>query len=266
MKLSVGFSPCPNDTFIFDAIVNKKIDTKGFDFEFHIEDVETLNKRAFNQELDITKLSFHTYLYLISKYSLLNSGSALGNNCGPILISKTYFPLSEINHQTIGIPGRYTTANLLLSLAFPNVVNKTEMLFSDIEDAIIKGKTDAGVIIHENRFTYEKRGLKKIIDLGEWWETETGLPLPLGGIVIKKTFSTEVAANINDIIKRSVEFALDNPASSEKFIEQYAREMDKRVRWEHIKLYVNQYTVDLGKTGREAVDALLKKAKDILPV
>ena len=172
-KLSIGFSPCPNDCFIFDALVHKKIDTEGLDFEMVMEDVEALNNRAFKNELDITKLSFNAYLYVQQNYILLKSGSALGFNCGPLLVCKpNKHSTFNIQHSTfqIAIPGKYTTANFLLSLAYPDAKNKIEMVFSEIEEAVLSGKVEAGLIIHEGRFTYEKKGLKKIIDLGEYWE------------------------------------------------------------------------------------------------
>ena len=191
MKLTLGFSPCPNDTFIFDAMVHHKIDTEGLEFEVVMEDVEELNQRAFAHELDITKLSFHAYAYLINRYVLLSAGSALGNNCGPLLIAKKEMSEKEINNSKIAIPGKFTTANFLLGLAYPKAQNKIPVLFSEIEEAILSGKVDAGLVIHETRFTYHERGLVKIIDLGEYWEGDTGLPIPLGGIVVKRGLSTE---------------------------------------------------------------------------
>ena len=186
MNFTLGFSPCPNDCFIFDALVHKKIDTQGIDFTLVMEDVEALNNRAFQSELDITKLSYHAFIYLTNTYNLLNSGSELGFNCGPLLIQNSKNKITDINTASIAIPGKYTTANFLLSLAFPNAKNKKEMLFSDIENALLLNKIDAGLIIHENRFTYQEKGLEKIIDLGEFWESLIHAPIPLGGIVIKK--------------------------------------------------------------------------------
>ena len=192
-KLTLGFSPCPNDCFIFDALIHSKIDTEGLDFEVLMEDVETLNRKAFsalseneNSSLHITKLSYHAYAYLTKPYVLLDAGSALGNNCGPLLISKNTYGREDIEKLKIAIPGKYTTANFLLSLAFPKALKKTELAFSEIENAILHDEFDAGLIIHENRFTYAKKGLKKIIDLGEFWEELTQMPIPLGGIVINR--------------------------------------------------------------------------------
>lgn len=262
-KLTLGFSPCPNDCFIFDALIHDKIDTEGLTFEVLMEDVETLNQKAFRAELDITKLSFHAYAFLTKPYQLLNAGSALGNNCGPILISKNENISnlkSQISNLTIAIPGNYTTANFLLSLAFPDAKNKTEMLFSDIEEAVLSGKADAGLIIHENRFTFEQKRLKKIIDLGEYWETLTKAPIPLGGIVIKRNVTDELKHKINRVLRKSVEFAFANPKSSFTFVKAHAQEMSEEVIYKHIDLYVNNYSVDLGIEGKNAVQLLFDKA------
>ncbi|TLD40719.1 MAG: Menaquinone via futalosine step 4 [Candidatus Jettenia ecosi] len=261
MRLTLGFSPCPNDTFIFDALVNKKIDTEGLSFELTIADVEKLNKLAFQYSLDITKVSYYAYACLMQDYIVLDAGSALGNNCGPLLISKPENQNSKIEGLTIAIPGKYTTANFLLSLAFPEAMNKIEMLFSDIENAILQNNVDAGLIIHENRFTYQDKGLIKIIDLGEYWEVETGLPIPLGGIVIKRSLPSAISQKVNRILRKSVEYALANPASSQEYVRQYAQEMAENVRKQHIQLYVNNYSISLGNTGRNAVKTLFKWAQ-----
>jgi len=262
MKLSLGFSPCPNDTFIFDAMIHQKIDTEGLDFEVIMEDVEQLNLMAFSKKLDITKLSYHAFAYALEDYALLNSGSALGNNCGPLLIAKK--PLSDevIKKAKIAIPGKFTTANFLLSLAFPENHNKVEMLFSKIEDAVLSEKVDAGLIIHENRFTYTAKGLVKLIDLGEFWESSTRLPIPLGGIVVKRSLPISVQQKVDRVLKRSVEFALNNPKQTLDFVSQYAQEMDEKVMFQHIELYVNNYTVDLGNTGKKAVQQLFETANE----
>jgi 1,4-dihydroxy-6-naphthoate synthase len=261
MKLTLGISPCPNDTFIFDAMVNNKIDMEGMSFELVITDVEKLNKLAFQHALDITKLSYYAYAHVIKDYVLLHAGSALGNNCGPLLISKP--GNQELIHErlTIAIPGKYTTANFLLSLAFPRATNKVEMLFSDIENAIMQDKVDAGVIIHENRFTYQDKGLIKIMDLGEYWESQTRLPIPLGGIAMKRNIPSEIARKVNRLLRKSVEYASANPASSGAFVKHYAQEMDETVRNQHIQLYVNNYSVDLGNIGKKAVTTLFAWAR-----
>lgn len=260
MNFSLGFSPCPNDCFIFDALIHHKIDTQGIDFTVVMEDVEALNNRAFKQELDITKLSYHAFLYLTYEYALLNSGSALGFNCGPLLVKKTGAVVENINAAIIAIPGKYTTANFLLSLAFPNAKNKKEMLFSDIESAVLTNKVDTGLLIHENRFTYQEKGLEKIMDLGEYWESLIQAPIPLGGIVVKRSIDNKLQRTIDALIKQSVEFAFANPESCMAFVKEHAQEMSEEVMKKHIALYVNQFTIDLGIVGKKAVQLLIDKA------
>ena len=266
MKLSIGFSPCPNDTFIFDAMVHGKIDTEGLEFEVFMGDVEELNQKAFNAELAVTKLSYHALGYLLDKYALLNSGSALGQNCGPLLIQRKEGGLNSIDtlsNAKIAIPGKYTTANFLLSLAYPNAKNKIEVLFSDIEEMVLDGEVDAGLIIHENRFTYSERGLEKIRDLGEFWEELSASPIPLGGIVVKRDFPIEIQQKVDRVLRKSVEYAFANPKASGDFVQRHAQEMDPDVMQQHIDLYVNEYSIDLGEKGRSAVTLLFKKAVDL---
>ncbi|MBL7960230.1 1,4-dihydroxy-6-naphthoate synthase [bacterium] len=262
--LTVGYSTCPNDTFIFDAMIHGKIDTEDLRFEPELADVENLNMCAFKQELDISKLSYHAYLFLRDQYALLNSGSALGHNCGPLLICKNDVNVRELPPARIGIPGKYTTANLLLMLYLKKRINAKNFLFSDIETALLNEEIDAGVIIHENRFTYEAKGLKKIQDLGEFWESRTKLPIPLGGIAVKKQFSFDLQQKIDRILKRSIQFAFDNPESSREYVRKHAQEMSDDVMRSHIALYVNKYTLDLGKTGHTAVERLLTESTGIL--
>ena len=261
MELSIGFSPCPNDTFIFDAMIHGKIDTLGLSFRVVMADVEELNRLAFNADLDITKLSYHAMGHLLDTYDLLNAGSALGRNCGPLLIAKKGFDISTINQAKIAIPGRYTTANFLLGMAFPDAKDRKEMLFSDIEYAVLNDEVDVGLIIHENRFTYQDKGLVKLIDLGEYWEDKTGLPIPLGGIAIKKNIKQEVKQKIDDVLRRSIEYAFLHPKESLPFIKENAQEMDEAVMYSHINLYVNDYSLDLGEEGRKAVDLLFANVK-----
>jgi 1,4-dihydroxy-6-naphthoate synthase len=267
MQLTLGFSPCPNDTFIFDAMIHGKIDTEGIDFRVVMEDVENLNQKAFRGDLDITKLSYHAYAYLTEKYVLLDAGSALGNNCGPLLISKKNIQNIPLSELTVVIPGKYTTANFLFSLAYPSVIHKKEMVFHEIEDAVLRGEVDAGVIIHENRFTYAQKGLKKVIDLGEYWEGATGMPIPLGGIVVKRNLPDEIKLKINRIMQRSVRYAFDNPSASKEFVKQNAQEMDEHIIKQHIDLYVNSYTENLGVIGKKAVNFFFETAieKKIIP-
>lgn len=267
MKLTLGFSPCPNDTFIFDAMIHGKIDTEGLEFEVSLGDVEELNTKAFAGQLDITKLSYHAFGYCLNDYKLLHAGSALGNNCGPLLIAKQDMTPEEVNRSEIAIPGKYTTANFLLSLAYPDAQNKTEVLFSDIEEQVIKDKVGAGLIIHENRFTYQEKGLRKIIDCGEYWEETYKLPIPLGGIVVKKSLPTDIQQKVNRVMARSVRFALDNPEQARDYVKAHAQEMEESVMYSHINLYVNEYTANLGKKGRKAIQTMFRVAreKQIIP-
>ena len=260
MKLTLGYSPCPNDCFIFDAMVHGKIDTEGLEFEVVMEDVEALNQRAFKSELDITKLSFHAFLYVQENYILLKSGSALGFNCGPLLVQGSKFKVQSLDEARIAIPGKNTTANFLLSLAYPNAKNKTEVLFSEIEQGVLDGKYDAGLIIHESRFTYEHKGLKKIVDLGEYWESLIHAPIPLGGIVARRSFDNELLQKINRVIRKSVEYAYANTPDVMPYVKAHAQEMSEEVMKKHIGLYVNEFSIDLGMKGKEAVDILFKKA------
>ncbi len=262
LRLSLGFSPCPNDCFMFDAIVHRRIDLEGLEFEVRMADVEALNRDAFAGGIDITKLSYHAFAYCADRYALLDAGSALGRNCGPLLISKRPITQEEIalGRLRIAIPGRYTTANFLLGLAFPAATDRTELVFSEIEPALLRGDFDAGLIIHENRFTYEAHGLRKIIDLGEFWESETGLPIPLGGIVVKRTLPLEVQQTVDRVLRRSVEHAFAHRDVTLPFVRAHAQEMSDEVMFKHIDLYVNQFSVSLGVEGRRAVEALFARA------
>jgi 1,4-dihydroxy-6-naphthoate synthase len=269
MKLTLGFSPCPNDTFIFDALIHHKIDTEGLEFEVSYDDVETLNQKALRGELDITKLSFHAFAYVANQYALLDAGSALGFGVGPLLISKNHFDgENDAELQTpnsklrVGIPGKYTTANFLLGIAYPHLQNKQELVFSEIESALLSKQIDLGLIIHENRFTYQDKGLTKIVDLGDYWEKLTGCAIPLGGIVINRNLDREVQLKVNRLIRQSVEFAFAHPKSGIDFIRQHAQAMEESVMYKHIELYVNKYSINLGEEGRKAVDTLFKLAQE----
>ncbi len=264
--LSLGFSPCPNDTFIFDAMVHQKIDTEGLNFEITLGDVEELNDKAFNQELDITKLSYHAMAFCLDNYQLLHSGSALGSGVGPLLISREQLSIEQVNAAKIAIPGKYTTANFLLSMAYPNAQSKEEVLFSEIEKMVLDGRADAGLIIHENRFTYAEKGLNKIIDLGDFWEKESGGLIPLGGIVIRRNFDKELQQKVDRVLRRSIEFAKADPSASKEYVKQHAQEMSDGVTQQHIDLYVNEFSIDLGEQGRKAVENLFSVAieKDII--
>jgi 1,4-dihydroxy-6-naphthoate synthase len=261
MKLSLGFSSCPNDTFMLDAIVHEKIDTSPFNFEYIIEDIETLNKRALNNELDVSKLSFYTYLKIRDSYKLLDSGCALGHNCGPLLIGNTTLDEDQIISGPIAIPGQFTTANLLFSLRYPEATNKSVLIFSEIEDAILCDKVKGGVIIHENRFTYAEKGLEATIDLGEFWESTYRSPIPLGGFFANSRLEDGVSSRFSDILKESINFAFNNPGSSRDFVKYHAQEMDDHVIDQHIRLYVNKYSLDLGETGLMAIRHLQAAAQ-----
>ena len=266
MKLTLGFSPCPNDTFIFDALIHHKIDTEGLEFEVSFDDVETLNQKVFRAELDISKISFHAYAYALENYLLLNSGSALGFGVGPLLISKNpEFSTSNIESENlkVAIPGKYTTANFLLGLALPKLTNKISSTFSDIEGLLLQEKVDLGLIIHENRFTYQEKGLHKIIDLGEFWEEKTNNPIPLGGIVINRKIDLEIQRKVDRVLKKSVEYAFAHPQSGIDFIKSHAQEMDEAIMYKHIDLYVNKYSVQLGEEGRSAIQTLFDQALEL---
>jgi 1,4-dihydroxy-6-naphthoate synthase len=267
MKLTLGFSPCPNDTFIFDAMVHGRIDTEGLQFQYFLADVEELNRRAFASEVDITKISFNAYAHTAKGYLILDAGSALGYHNGPLLISKSRIVASELKNKRIAIPGKYTTANLLFSIAYPEATDKTEYLFSDIERALLENEVDAGLIIHETRFTYHKRGLHKIADMGEYWEGLTGHPIPLGTIVIKRTLPEDIQMKINRIVRRSIEYAYKDSFASYDFVSSNAREMDSSVMNKHIKLYVNEFSLALGAKGKSAIMELFSIAleKGVIP-
>ena len=272
-SLTIGFSPCPNDTFIFDALVHGKIDTEGLEFDVYLGDVEDLNQKAFHQELDITKISYHAFGHLTNDYVLLDTGSALGKGCGPILVKSSKDCLPELvegnnlSNLKIAIPGKFTTANFLLSIAHPEAKNKVEMLFSNIEKAVLNNDVDAGLLIHENRFTYQDRGLEKIIDLGEYWEKTTGALIPLGGIIIKRNLPAEIIKKVNRLLRKSIEYAFDNPESPLTYMQENAQEMDKKVMMQHVELYVNKYSLDLGGEGRNAITQMfnLAQQKGIIP-
>jgi 1,4-dihydroxy-6-naphthoate synthase len=253
--IPIGFSPCPNDTFIFDALVNNKIDTGNLQFEPVLEDVQTLNQWALQDKLMVTKLSYGVWPLVQKNYNLLNSGSALGSGVGPLLITNNELGMSNIEQQLIAIPGENTTAHLLFSLAYPNAKNKVFLRYDEIENFVLQGK-GVGVIIHENRFTYETKGLQKITDLGDYWEKETGFPIPLGGIVVKKTVQPIIQQQIDMLIKQSIEFAFSNYPQLNDYIRSHAQEMSEDIMRKHIDLYVNNYSLDLGEKGRAAVEKL----------
>ena len=267
MELSLGFSPCPNDTFIFDALVNKKIDTQGIDFKVYLEDVQTLNEWALAGKLAVSKISYGVLPLLLHQYKVLNSGGALGKGVGPLLISKQAIHANEVaayvQKAKVAIPGVNTTAHLLFSLAFPKASNKQFMVFNQIEDAVLSGKTDAGVIIHENRFTYQEKGLQKLIDLGAFWEEQLQVPIPLGGIIAHQSIGQTTALLIDQLITQSVEYAFAHYPQLTDYTKLHAQEMSEDVMRKHIDLYVNNYSIHLGEEGKKAVFQLLKVYQSI---
>jgi 1,4-dihydroxy-6-naphthoate synthase len=254
MKLTLGFSPCPNDTFIFDALVNKKIDSEGLDFEVVLEDIETLNKWSSEDKLDITKLSFPAFFENLQYYIALPSGGALGNGVGPLLVAKKHMERNEINSSKVTIPGEKTTANFLFSFAFPNAKDRFPVLFSTIEQTVLNGDADLGLLIHENRFTYHQRGLVKIMDLGEYWQQQTGLPIPLAPIAIKRNIDQSIQQQVGKLIRKSVEYAFANYPFIAPYVKQHSQAMDEEVMRKHIDLYVNDFSIDLGEKGRLAIE------------
>lgn len=276
MKLTIGFSPCPNDTFIFDALVNKMIDSEGLEFEAVLADVQTLNEWAIAGKLDITKISYATLPLVSINYGLLKAGGALGKGVGPLLISRFPLPSPAVRHCTIAVPGQNTTANLLFSLAFPEASNKVFMPYDQIEDFVLSSSSDLdniksvklGVIIHENRFTYRDKGLECIMDLGDYWEKETSFPIPLGGIVMKRSFDSLVQEKVNRLIRKSLDYSYKSLPTLSAFVRNNAREMDESVMMEHINLYVNSYTENLNEEGAKAVRKFLQVHSSInkLPI
>jgi 1,4-dihydroxy-6-naphthoate synthase len=260
MKLTLGFSPCPNDTFVFDAMVHGRIDTEGLEFDYFLADVEELNRKAFAGDVDITKMSYHAYAYAANNYLILDAGSALGRKNGPLLISKKIINPDQLSDKLIAIPGKYTTANLLFSIEWPYALNKKEYVFSDIEEALLNDEVDAGLIIHETRFTFHKKGLLQIADMGEYWEKLTNMPIPLGAIVINRSVPEGIALKVNRILKRSLEYAYKDSIASFDFVVDNAQEMESNVLNNHIKLFVNEFTLHLGPEGRIAIEKLFNLA------
>jgi 1,4-dihydroxy-6-naphthoate synthase len=267
LKFSIGFSPCPNDTFIFDALVNHKIDTEGIEFEVVLEDVQTLNEWAIQGKLDFSKISYGVLPLVLEQYVVLNSGGALGKGVGPLLIAKKKDDnwKQSIGEATIAIPGENTTAHMLFSLAFSQAQHKEFMVFHQVEDAVLNGKVDAGVIIHENRFTYQQKGLQKLMDLGEFWEDYLKLPIPLGGIVAKRKLPLAIIQKVDRLIKKSLEYASENYPNLSDYVSQHAQEMNEAVMRQHIDLYVNNYSINLGNEGKNAVFKLMEVYQQIHP-
>jgi len=262
MTFTLGFSPCPNDTFIFDALVNKKINTGDFHFNVRLEDVETLNNLAKEKALDFTKISYGVFPLIVKDYKVMNSGSALGKGVGPLLISQKPVEFNEVEKYIIAIPGENTTAHLLFSLAFPNAKNKVFKRYDEIEKSVLESENVLGVIIHENRFTYMEKGLHKIVDLGNFWEEKTLLPIPLGGIVGRRNMDEKILMKVDALIKESMEYAFENYPLITDYVKQHSQEMEPEVMKKHIDLYVNNYSINLGKEGRNAIQKFMNVYRD----
>lgn len=259
--LTLGFSPCPNDTFMFYPLVHGLVDTGGISFNERLEDVETLNRLAVKGVLDISKVSYAALGHIREQYALLRAGSALGRGCGPLLVAKEQLDPAALQGKTVAIPGRYTTAHLLMRLFNPELTTFLEMPFHEIMDAVMTGRVDAGVIIHESRFTYQGFGLQQLVDLGAWWEAETGLPIPLGGIVARRSLGVETIRSVEKALTAAVEYARSNPAEAGCYIREHAQEMNADVCAAHIGLYVNEFSQALGDEGERAISELLRRAE-----
>ena len=265
MRLTLGFSPCPNDTFIFDALVNGGIDTGGLRFDPVLEDVQTLNEWALAGRLDVSKISYGVLPRVADRYALLDAGGALGEGVGPLLVARPGVARFDPASMTVAIPGRDTTAHLLFSLAFPGATGKRFVVFSGIEAAVLEGRVDAGVIIHESRFTYAARGLAKLVDLGEHWERETRSPIPLGGIVARRSLDPAIRRDVSGLIRLSLEQANGRRTVLSDYVRRHAQELDDAVMRQHIDLYVNAFSLGLGEAGRRAVQTLLEVSRRVDP-
>ncbi|SHJ66986.1 1,4-dihydroxy-6-naphthoate synthase [Malonomonas rubra DSM 5091] len=261
-QLSLGYSPCPNDTFIFYGLIHGKVACPDTTFEERLEDVETLNKLALQGELDLTKISYHALGHLRDEYSLLRSGGALGRGCGPLVIAPRETNMAQLRGKKIAIPGTLTTANLLLQLYGTGYEDLLVLPFHEIMPALLAGKADAGVIIHESRFTYQLHGLKQVLDLGQWWEEDSGCPIPLGGILAKRSLGAEKIKQIDTALRASVKYAFATPHEPEAYIKQHAQELADDVIRSHIELYVNDFSIDLGAEGIKAIETLFQRAEE----
>jgi 1,4-dihydroxy-6-naphthoate synthase len=259
--LTIGYSPCPNDTFIFYALTHGKVRVPGIEFREQLEDVETLNRMALDGGLDITKISYHALGHLRENYALLRSGGALGRGCGPLLVAKAGTTLGDLKEGTVAIPGKLTTAYLLLRLFDPSIEKITVMTFDRIMDAVSKGDATAGLIIHESRFTYPRYKLEKLLDLGEWWERYSGLPIPLGGILGKRSLGRDLLIRVEEGIRESLRYAGAHPDEVMGYCRRYSQEMDEKVMRSHIDLYVNTFSMDLAREGLLAVRRLFDEAE-----
>jgi 1,4-dihydroxy-6-naphthoate synthase len=265
MKLTLGLSPCPNDTFIFDALVNGALDTGGLELEVFHEDVQTLNEWALAGRLDVSKISYGVLPRVAGEYGLVEAGGALGRGVGPLLVARPGLGAFDASRMTVAIPGEQTTAHLLFSLAYPGAAGKRFLVFSEIEAAVARGQVDAGVIIHESRFTYRKKGLVKLLDLGEQWEQRTGAPIPLGGIVVRRALGPAVAARLDALVRESLARSRARWPALSAYVRRHAQELDEAVMRQHVELYVNDFSVALGEAGRKAVQVLLDVHRSLHP-
>ena len=265
--LSLAYSPCPNDTYIFYALAHRKINLGDLVFDITLNDVEHLNQTAKNGAVDVSKLSFAAIGHLMEEYGLLRTGAALGRGCGPLIVARKGIDLSAIGRSNIAIPGLWTTANLLLGLFMDQTPNATAMRFDHIMPAVSEGEYDFGVIIHEGRFTYQNYGLECLLDLGQWWEVKTGLPIPLGGIAARRNLPESVIRRVESAIGQSIEYARRHPQETDAYIKAHAQELTDSVICRHIDLYVNDFSIDIGDQGEAAIRALFDIARDkgILP-
>lgn len=261
-ELSLGYSPCPNDTFIFYGLIHAKVPCWDITFKEQLEDVETLNRLALEGCLDLTKISYHAFGHLRDQYALLRSGGALGRGCGPLVIAPETTTMEQLCGKRIAIPGQLTTANLLLQLYGEGYDELLIVPFEQVMPAIQSGKAAAGVIIHESRFTYQQYGMKQVLDLGQWWEQDTGCPIPLGGILAKRSLGAETINRIDTALRQSVEYAYAHPQEPGHYIRQHSQELEEAVVRSHIDLYVNDFSVDLGDEGIRAVTTLLSRAEE----
>jgi 1,4-dihydroxy-6-naphthoate synthase len=261
--VTLGYSPCPNDTFIFYALVNGRIGTDGLRFREMLEDVEALNRMARHAELDVTKVSFHAFGHFREEYCLLRAGGALGKGCGPLVVSRQDCTMDKLRGKSIAIPGRLTTAFLLLLIFDPALAENVKVMpFNEIIGAVKNGEVDAGLIIHESRFTYQKAGLRKVADLGEWWEKETGSLIPLGAILAKREMGRETVRCIDALVRKSIDFAFSHRTEPLSYIKRHSQEMEDEVVTQHIDLYVNDYSLDIGDEGIRAVRELFRRAEE----
>lgn len=259
--LTIGFSPCPNDTFIFNGLVNGAVTVPGYEIQAQLHDVETLNQMAFDGELDVTKLSFFAWLMVKDHYRRLSSGGALGYGCGPVVISRKRLSVDDMANCRVALPGKWTTAHLLFRLWAPQARERVFLPYDQIFSALETGRADCGVIIHESRFVFEQAGFHPVVDLGAWWEAQTGLPIPLGCIAAHKRLPEALPGQLEAAIGRSIEMARQDPEAAMPYILAHAQEISPEVLQAHIQTFVNDFSLDLGPTGQAAVTALAQKAK-----